>query len=150
MRFGGLLAATLLLPLGAACATSATAPATTSATTAPVGGRTSARFRPALDKIRRVRAAQASANASRTRTEVDELISLGMSLIQARMPHDVARPDARRYNQARQAFGDALKEVTYARDANDRAALSNALTRLEGATRRWSDAHLGLAPETEL
>lgn len=149
MSRGGAALCVLLL-LGAGCASSGSIASTDVVAPPPVGEKVSARFRPALARIGSVRTALAGGDAARTRFEANALVDLGVTLIQARMPHDVARPDVPRYLGARRAFGDALKEVTYARDAGDDAALASALTRLEGATRRWSDAHLGLAPETSL
>ncbi len=116
-----------------------------SPTAVPIGEVVHARLRPILTRIEGLRAA-----GPRALAETGPLVDDGLALLRARMPHDVARPDVPRWTAARQGFGDALKDVIHARDAGDRAAFDAALSRLEGATRRWSDAHLGLAPESSL
>jgi hypothetical protein len=136
----------LLTGLALALVACAGDPAPRAATAVPTGDIVSARFRPVLGRIQGLqRSDDAAALAG-----VDALVEEGIALLGARVPHDLARPDVPRFLEAREAFGAALKSVTYARDAHDLTALRQALLRLEGATRRWSDAHLGLAAESTL
>ncbi|MGE0191878.1 MAG: hypothetical protein AB7T63_07515 [Planctomycetota bacterium] len=103
------------------------------------------RLRGTLERVAALRAAGPAA-LDQTAPLIDE----GIALLEARMPHDVARPDVMRWQASREAYGAALKDVIYARDARDADALDRALVRLDGAARRWSDAHLGLPPESSL
>lgn len=133
-----------LLVLAGGCAADPTPH--TGAAPVPTGDVVSARFRPVLGRIQGLQRSPDDAVLA----GVDPLVDEGIALIGARVPHDLARPDVPRFLEAREAFGAALKGVTHARDAGDLPALRRALVRLEGATRRWSDAHLGLAAESTL
>lgn len=140
--------ALVLLPLACvalgACAGTGTG-ATPSPTARTVTNAVHPRLRGTLEQVAALRALGPAA-LDQTAALVDE----GIALLEARMPHDVARPDVVRWQASREAYGAALKDVIYARDARDPAALDSALVRLDGAARRWSDAHLGLAPESSL
>jgi len=74
----------------------------------------------------------------------------GLALIQAGLPHDVARTDVPRYLEGRAVFGEALKQWVGAATSGTDRELFAALARLDDALRGWVDAYLGLAPETSI
>ena len=115
----------------------------------PLGSAVSPRLRPVLRRIAALRPAARRGDAA-VWPAVEPLLQEGVALLRGHMPNDLARPDVSRYEASRAAFGKALKEVAGAREAQDAPRLHSALIDLEGASRRWSDAQLGLAPESSL
>lgn len=111
---------------------------------------TSPRFAGVLTQIGALRDRLARGDDAGAFADTERLLQEGVALVGAPMPHDVAVPDAMRYDEARAAFAERLQAVVHARDMRDTAALRGALEALEGTTRRWSDAHLGLAGESRV
>ena len=157
MRPAALLLCVLALPLGTACRGGGANPS------APTGGAASAdaiaraaatatpmRFRRMRAMLDQGVALAARGNAASLRAMSPRLSHEGLALIQATLPHDVARTDVPRYLEGRARFGDALKQwVTVVESGTDAQVLA-AIRRLDDATRGWIDAYLGREPETSV
>jgi hypothetical protein len=75
----------------------------------------------------------------------------GLSLLQANMPNDVARPDVPRYLEGRSLFGKALVEFARAVETGDRDPdLPDLFTRVAESWHAWMRAMRGLPPERTL
>ena len=144
---GALLAGALSAGLLSGCASEGAADGAPRAAARPMTPMRFRRMRAMLDEAAR-EAGRGDVAALRRRSPT--LSTEGLALIQAVLPHDVARQDVPRYIEGRARFGEALKDwVTVVASGTD-AEVIQALRRLDDATRGWVDAYLGLAPETSI
>jgi hypothetical protein len=118
--------------------------------TAPSAGQTPMRFRRMTAMVGAAQADRARGDAALLRRRSAALSNEGIALIQATMPHDVARTDVPRYLDGRAVFGEALKGWVQAVESGSDADVYAALDRLDGSLRGWIDAYTGLPPETSI
>lgn len=149
-----LLVAVILAALPcAACrggGASGSAAGTRSAGVAAASAPTPMRFRRMQSMTSRAAQIALLGDARALRAMSPQLGNEGLALIQATLPHDVARTDVPRYLEGRARFGDALKHwVTVVASGTD-AQVLEAARRLDDATRGWVDAYLGREPETSV
>ncbi len=106
---------------------------------------------PAFGGMRTVVVALASAaqtgDLPAIRARRGEVVAHGLGLLGATLPHDLRDADVARFEDARAAFGEALRRFVHAVDEHDDARLGETTRELVDAYWAWLDTYKGEAPE---
>ena len=108
------------------------------------------RFRPMRQQLDAGLVEYGRGDARALRARSPALSQQGLALIKGTLPHDVSRTDVPRYLEGRANFGEALKRWVAAVESGTDREVLDAFLALEAACRGWTDAYLGVEPETSV